>query len=277
MAPNADPDPCPVPLEHLQRRARQLLLTGIACNSTSTYNTPLSAFGKFRSFYGLPKQLPIPVQQIILFMSFCFEKGLSTKSISTYIAGINYYHKLCGFYDLSNVFLIRKLLEGCHRSRISLDNRAPITMPVLVAICNSLPKVCYDNYEVKLFSSIFILAYFGLFRISELVTVGKYHLGNALHINDVSFLESSTYIVIRLRNFKTNQRGKPVLLKIPEQLTSPCPVRALSEFLFVRPKLQGPLFCHKDSSAVTRSEFSAVLAKSIGQNPTLVAQYKTQF
>lgn len=108
----------PFPVEHLQRRARQLLLTGIARNSTSTYNTSISAFGKFRSFYGLPKQLPIPVPQIILFMSFCFEKGLSPKSISTYIAGINYYHKLCGFYDLSNVFLIRKLLEGCHRSRI---------------------------------------------------------------------------------------------------------------------------------------------------------------
>lgn len=148
-------------------------------------------------------------------------------------------------------------------------------MPVLVAICNSLPKVCYDNYEVKLFSSIFILAYFGLFRISELVTVGKYHLGNALHISDVSYLESSIYIDIRLRHFKTNQRGKPVLLKIPQQLTSPCPVRAPSEFLFVRLKLQGPLFSHKDRSAVTRSQFSAVLAKSIGQNPTLVAQYKT--
>lgn len=207
-------------------------------------------------------------------MSYCFEKGLSVKSITTYVAGINYYHKLHGFTDFNNVFVIRKLLEGCHRSRISRDNRAPLTKPVLLAVGNSLHSVCYDDYEVKLFYSLFILAYFGLFRVSELVAVGKYQFENALNFNDVSFVENK-YVVIRLRHFKTNQRGKPVFLKLPRQSGSLCPVQSLTEFLSVRPRVQSQLFCHRDGSVVTRTQFSAVLSKAIKQSPFSAVMYKS--
>lgn len=223
----------------------------------------------------MEKQSPIPVKHIILFLSFCFEKGLSPKSITTYLAGINYYHKLNGFYDIKEVFIIRKLLEGCHRSRISLDNRAPITLSVLVNICNSLPMVCYDNFEVKLFTSIFVLAYFGLFRVSELVATSINHCENSLQENDVSFTHNNNYLMVRLRHFKTNQRGKPVFLKLPRQTSLPCPVEALENYLVCRPNVQGSLFCHKNGTVVTRSQFSSVLSKSIRFNSTLVAPYKS--
>ena len=53
------------------------------------------------------------------------------------------------FDDLKKVFIISKLPEGCHRSRISLDNRAPITISVLSKICRVLQRVCYDSFEVN--------------------------------------------------------------------------------------------------------------------------------
>lgn len=226
------------------------------------------------SAYGFKSQLPIPVQHLTLFISYCFEKGLSPKSISTYVAGINYYHKLHGFYDLNGIFIVKKILEGCHRSRSTRDKRAPLTKHVLLAVCRSLTEVCFDSYEVKLFHSLFTLAYFGMFRVGELVNTNKHQQGNALLNEDVQITRDSS-IIIRLNLFKTNQRGKPVYLKVPSDVGYICPVKAIKEFMAVRPNIRGSLFCHSDGSVVTRTQFSAVLAKAINKTRFLRAQYRT--
>jgi hypothetical protein len=90
--------------------------------------------------YNITEEWPIPNQHVILYMTYCFERGLSPKSIMTYIAGLNYFHKLIGHHDISNEFIINKLLEGCRRNRVTFDNRAPITMASLIKICESFRK-----------------------------------------------------------------------------------------------------------------------------------------
>lgn len=197
-------------------------------------------------------------------MTFCFERGFLPKTITTYIAGLNYYHKLSGFYDITHVFVISKLLEGCRRNRLSRDNRAPLTKPLLKAVCSILPEVCYDTYETKMFSSVFTLAYFGLFRVSELVAVSSSRVGFPIEYSDLSF-SGNKYVSIRLRHSKTNHSGRPIILKIPKEIGQICPVRMLTEFVIIRPRHQGVLFCHRDSSVVTRTQFSAVLNKCIGR------------
>ncbi|KAH3859834.1 hypothetical protein DPMN_102655 [Dreissena polymorpha] len=62
------------------------------------------------------------------------------------------------------------MLEGCTRSRTTVDTRAPITRKLLAVIVSQLAKVCYNDFEHALFNAMFMLAYFGLFRVSELVS-----------------------------------------------------------------------------------------------------------
>lgn len=253
-------------MERIQSRVVQLLQSGLASNSLSTYRTSVNMFEKFRLSFKMLSQWPIPINHVILFMAFCFEKGHSPKTITTYIAGLNYYHKLYGFYDINNVFMVNKLLEGCRRNRITNDCRAPLTIRTLVSVCDSLPSVCYNIYENKLFESLFTLAYYGLFRVSELVTSSGMQAENVLSLSDLTFVGQKEYAVIKLRHFKTNQRGTPVLLKIPRETGDLCPVNALFEFVSIRPRSKGPLFCHADGSPVTRTQFSAVLTKCVNQS-----------
>lgn len=227
-----------------------------------TYNTGLRSFENFRKLYYLSEVWPIPSEHIILFMTFCFEKGFSPKTITTYIASLNYYHKLHRYYDINRVFIVSKLLEGCRRNRVVRDKRAPVTKSILTAICQVLPQVCYDTYETCIFKAIFSVAYFGLFRISELVASSANMLGHPIEHTDVS-IRDDKYAVIRLRHFKTNQRGNAVLLKIPRETGPICPVVQLSNFLTVRPTVSGLFFCHANQSPVTRSQVSAVLNKCI--------------
>ena len=86
------------PLQGIRRAkyfARRFYLIGI-CRDQLAYQTGLAAFGRFRAQYSLPSSWPASEQQIVLFIAFCYEMGYSPKTISTYLAGVSYFHKLHG-------------------------------------------------------------------------------------------------------------------------------------------------------------------------------------
>ncbi len=62
--------------------------------------------------------------------------------------------------DPTEVFIVKKLLEGCRRSRRSRDTRAPITENILLKIVKVLRVICYSDYEGTLFKALFTLAYY---------------------------------------------------------------------------------------------------------------------
>lgn len=141
------------PLEHIQLGVNTLITKSVAENTWETYNTALNTFNEFRDSYNLDKNWPARFQHIVFFISFCFEQGLSPKSIKTYISGLNFFHKMHGWYDIGEQFIVKKLLEGCARLRKTKDSRAPITLKILQTLRAQLSKVCYNEYETKLFSA----------------------------------------------------------------------------------------------------------------------------
>ena len=82
------------------------------------------------------------------------------------------------FEDNTNIFIVRKLIDGVKRSRSpQIDNRLPISKDLLGRIMFVLPSMCSSNYESALLKAAFSLAYHGLFRISEL-TVCPQNISN---------------------------------------------------------------------------------------------------
>lgn len=263
-------------MEYLRQRAVGLIDAGVARNTTLTYKTALNSFDSFRRQYGLPLCWPANLEQIIWFVTYCFEKGLSPKTITTYIAGLSFYHKLRNWSDISEIFVIKKLLEGCRRSRSSIDLRRPISINMLAELVNILSRVCYSSYETKLFSAIFLLAYFGLFRVSELVETRGCHADRALQSYDVKFGVDKKSINVSIRSHKTKQTGLPTVLRIPcESNSALCPVCSLREFCAIRPLFTGPLFCHINRQPVTRTQFSGVLDKCVKKSSFNCGLYKS--
>ena len=115
---------------------------------------------------------------------------------------------------------MKKMLEGCSRSRQTVDTRAPITRKVLTVIISQLAKVCYNDFERSLFNAMFTLAYFGPFRVSELVATATYSY--QLQIAVVRVTGDRHAILVTLRKHKTNQRGIPVTIRIPYEPESVC-------------------------------------------------------
>ena len=219
----------------------------------------MTAFNKFRVAYNLPNNWPSPVSHLSLFITYCFEMGYAPSTISTYLAGLGYYHKLRSLEDPTASFVIKKLLEGCRRMRQNHNVRAPITESILQKISSVLHHVCYSPYEASLFRAAYFLAYFGLLQVSEIVFTSSAQANRPLLFVDVLLTERPRALILSIRFSKNNQTGPPTSLRIPESGNpSLCPFVALKHYLTLRVPAPNYLFVYQNSSPLTRSQFSAV-------------------
>ena len=246
----------------IQLGCQTLLHASLSNNTWSVYTNALKTFNTFRQQYGLMNMWPAPESQIACFISYCFNQGFLPATVSTYLSAVSYIHKIKHYSDPTQSFLIKKILDGLKRLRSRSDIRAPITYDILVQICQVLPFVCFNTYEIALFRAIFSLAYFGLLRVGELVYTDKHQAGYSLCFDDVRFVANQ--MTVRIKMSKTNRSGIPEFLHIPSVHDKKvCPVLAMKQYIQLRSSFSGPLFCHANGLPATRYQFGAVLSKSL--------------
>jgi site-specific recombinase XerD len=201
----------------------------------------------------------------VLYIAYCFEKNYAPSTIKLYIAGISFFHKVYSLNDPTDNFVIKKMLEGCKRLRTRQDYRAPISHRMLTKIITALKYVCSSGYEMLLFKTVFSLAYFGLFRVSELIVCSQMDTSRALTMKDVVFEKNTNALLVQLRITKTKQTGNPIVVRIPyNDETKDC-IDSLRKYLSLIPLGATYFFCHANKTPLTRYQFSAVLSKACNQ------------
>ena len=99
-------------------------------------------------------------------------RGLLFSTVNCYISGLSFDNKFNNFEDYTQMFIVRKMIEGIKRSKLhEKDHRLPITRELLNRILSILSIICTSHYEADLFRAAFLLAFHGFFRVGEL-TVG---------------------------------------------------------------------------------------------------------
>ena len=63
----------------------------------------------------------------------------------------------------------------------------PIMYDNLISICKKLDQVCISNYELRLFRAAYSLAFFGFFRVSEMVFAFPLQPDPPLHTAGLQF------------------------------------------------------------------------------------------
>ena len=264
-------------LEHLSHLARQIVNQGVSKNTHKSYNLALKKLDKFRAEYQLNSTWPIAISELLNFIAYLSVNGLSGGSVSSYISGISYFHKINGFQDTTKFFIISKALEGLKRMQGGKrqDIRAPITLNLLSEITSVLDKVCSSNYEAIMFAAAFSLSFFGLLRVGEITQPNqKEKIKSVIGIDDIEINKNKINLMIRCS--KTDQQGKSIKLVIPANHKSTCPVRLIKKYLSLRPTGSNQdLFIHFNSSSLTRYQFNSVLQKSLKFLNVLKGHYRT--
>lgn len=226
-----------------------------------TYNQGLQSFKNFRNKYAVAEIWPVPLQDVVCYIADLYKSGLSHSTIKCYISALSFFSKINDLEDCTQKFIVKKLLEGTRRCQGNRkDTRLPITSSLLIDIVVTLPKVCATGFEARLFTAAFTLAFHGLMRVGELA-IKKGSKNHTVQFGDVNIFDK--YMAVHLASSKTDQLGKGSVIFIPVQVTGPCPVKAMIEYLKVRPPFKGALFCHFDGTELTCFQFSSVLRKAL--------------
>ena len=143
-------------MDELATEIDDLVESSVALNTWNVYKTAVYSFQNFRQFYDMRQSWQAP-----LITSFCILLTYPTRinspsTVVTYISGLSHFHKLHNFPDNTQVFVVKKTIEGLKRKRPSQpDVRVPISFDLLKRLITLLRSICTSTYEAALFSSAF--------------------------------------------------------------------------------------------------------------------------
>lgn len=236
--------------------------SAISPGSRKTYEQAWNHFLDFSTRYcgtAFP-QLPLSVSDIVLFVAYLSAKKLASSTISTYISALSYVHKIGSFSDPTKAFVVQKIMTAQSRLCSKPDIRLPITRSILHKLVLALSHTITPAYHILLFQTMFLVAFYGFFRVGELTIKTPERRHSVLQFQSLSFLKSRSEVQaakLVITDYKHNTTGRPFSIIIHRDSTVQfCPVEFLLRWCRVRGSNSGPLFCLADGSAVKTDVFT---------------------
>lgn len=239
-----------------------LLLDGVAPATKVVYRRAYQHFLCFHTMY-YPHRNVFPIQPLVIaqFIAFSLKQGLKGSSIQTQVAGINYMHRMMGYPNIADNFIVKTILHSAQKSTQTHDKRLPITISILKALPKALTCIIPSLYDRILYQAMFLTAFFALLRVGEL-SATQFGSANVIqydHVELVNNKDGLSHIVLHMRQHK-HSKGTPLQITLNRQNdTNLCPVQAVGKYLVIRGTKTGPLFILKDGQTVTSRQFTATL------------------
>ena len=235
----------------------------MAASTLKTYQCGAKKFIEFCEITQTPLLLPASQHTLCLFISFLARSGLSYATINSYLSALRYLHIINGVpepkQELLPKFLlvkrgIRKEKAKCHQQK----PRLPITPQILRHIKALWLTQQIDHDTVMLWAAC-CLCFFGFFRLGEITcsTESSFDKDSDLAISDLA-LDNHThpsFIVVKLKQSKTDQFRKGAQIVVGRTDNDLCPVAALLHFISIRGTAEGPLFRFQNGKFLTKSNF----------------------
>ncbi|XP_077778977.1 integrase/recombinase xerD homolog [Podarcis muralis] len=254
-----------VPVERWRRKVIQGVLASVAPSTLRSYKKAWGDFMGFRfRLSGLSYNVPPTTDDVLQYLSHLDDLGRAPKTLKIHVAAISFFSKATFAHDPCGDFMIRRAIEGWSRLQPPRDEgRKPISYGLLSQIRKKLRLICWSRFEARLFSAAYAIAFFGALRVGEVVfEVSARGPNRGLLCEDVQLSSSSVSVLIR--QSKTDQAGKGVLVKLTASTQQgPCPVKDTRRYLDLRPPGPGPFLIHEDGSPMSRYQFTRVLRKAI--------------
>ncbi|XP_033760621.1 uncharacterized protein LOC117342549 [Pecten maximus] len=263
--PNQDSSPATTSLNNT---AVKLFDAAFSSNTHVSYRTAINSYNKFHlHLTGMSSSFPAPVAKVVQYISWLYQNGKSANTIHTYLAGLASQHKMKGFEDPTQCFLIKKILKGVQNLSAGPDMRLPITPSILEQLISALQHTSPNYYDRKLLQAMFTLSFFGFLRVGEITISGKDSTRNIIQYSNVvmdTMHNKPADMVLSLRFFKHHSSHRPVHLKIfCQNCKSICPVAAMKSYLKVRGCTQGPLFTLDGFTPITQTYYSSKLRDAV--------------
>ena len=217
-------------------------------------------------------------ERLALYVGYQTDRGLQSSTLKSYISAIKAVLADDDYEWDDKKWKLTALTKSCRMTNDHVTTRLPIQVGLLEIIIHELRNF-YESqlFLYVLYKCMFLLAYYGLLRVSELTNTKSNH---AIKACDVHTNDDNTKLLIVMRSSKTHgKRDKPQELRINSNLIATarhfCPVQAINDYL----QLKGDyihedeqLFTFSDHTPVRSSQFRWLLKKllrNLGLNDKL--------
>ena len=202
----------------LHDRLLQCRYHGIAESTRRTYQSGLK---KFESFCGQHAFTPAPASSLTLQYFCAYEsQSVSHKTIKVYLAAIRLHHIENNMLDPTDDNLLHLVCRGIRRPQADSQRTClPITINLMRTIKEQLRQSSYTLQEQRMLWAAFTMAFYGFFRVSELINFCW---------SDVSF--SLDHISVSLHQSKTDPFRHGCTVKIFKTNSSTCPHHAIDRY-----------------------------------------------
>ena len=195
----------------------------------------------------------IKEHNLLEFISFLSLSGFAASTVQLYLTGVRHHLKLQGKNSFKDSFIIKMVVKGVS-SRYSVpDIRLPINKGLLHDMWNILPIIVRDHYMVKMYRSMFTLAYHGLLRPGEVT-----YTPHAIKVKHVYFVYQNVHLYLHSSKAKTGPFPQRVVVAPQPGI---CPVSDLHTYLQVRPCIPGALFRKENGLPVHYQELLSLMDK----------------
>ena len=208
----------------------------------------------FNRRVGLPLTFPVPVSTVALFVADLAEQGYAAATVASDLSAIAFVHKMLDVVNPCEAFVVTSLLRSMRRRTVP-DSRAPVSVELLRDMVKRLYLQEGMSYDFVLYRAVFTVAFYGFCRIGELAVSGS--ADHRLRMEDLTVRENE--IEVTFHTFKHSAGMARVVLQASAEVC--CPVRAVKEYLMLRPAGLGPLFIAACGASIKREQVVAVLKR----------------
>ena len=220
-------------------------------------------------------------ERLILFVGHCVQMKKRSSTIKSYISAIKELLRDDGVEINEDSYLLASLIRASRLINKKVQMRLPIRKSMMCVIVHQVGKMYMalsQPYLAVLYQAIFSTAYFGLFRVGELVEGS-----HPVKVNDVHLAKNKKKLLFVLRTSKNHGiNTKPQTVKITsvpctkstkkhnevDQVLRVCPYQLLRNYIAIRrpyKKEDKPFFVFNDRSSITPDQVRAVLKKVLLQ------------
>lgn len=179
-----------------------------AAFTTNTWNRLESAYICFKKFeMSINTKFTWPLDTSVI-LKFCkwaaLEKNLKATTVKTYVCAIATLHKIQNLPDtFSNSYLLKLAIKGAQNLELysskSSHNRMAVTLPLLKIIGSKIAQTNWSSLNKQVFWSACCLAFFGSFRMGELLSKfeNKFDSATTLLWSDIKIKQDCCIVHIK--------------------------------------------------------------------------------
>lgn len=161
--------------------------------------------------------------------------------------------------DKSSLPVLKRVQAGVARAAASKTSSSRIRLPITAQVMAGIQqKLTTDNIpEAKLIWAVACTAFFGFFRLGELLPSSLSEAKSCVQWEDIAVDNRVKPKMFRifLKKSKTDQFGKGAHIILGSTDKQVCPVSSLTSYLASRPSSPGPLFINAEGSPITKPRF----------------------